>query len=186
MGTRVVGLVNPGAWAQLVAVPTDVLAALPDGVSFAQAATLPVAGMTALLALRIGGRRLGRRVLVTGASGGVGRFAIQLAALGGAHVTALVRDPAQTEALKGLGAHEVVTELDGEWDVVVEGVGGPVLGQAIRHVAAQGTVVSFASTTGDETASPPASCSAGRRARASVDCSCSPSSGARRAAAPSS
>ncbi|HEX8104088.1 MAG TPA: zinc-binding dehydrogenase [Solirubrobacteraceae bacterium] len=153
-GSRVVGMVNPGAWAQLVAVPTDTLAVLPDSVSFAQAATLPIAGMTALIALQIGGTPIGRRVLVTGATGGVGRFAIQLAALGGAHVTALVRDPAQSEVLTRLGAHEVVTELDGEWDVVVEGVGGRVLGEAIRHVAARGTVVSFASTTPDETSFP--------------------------------
>ena len=153
-GARVVGLVGSGAWAQLAAVPTDQLAALPDAVGFAQAATLPVAGMTALLALRIGGTPIGRRVLVTGASGGVGRFAIQLAALGGAKVTALVRDPAHALALEALGAHEVVAELDGEWDVVVEAVGGAVLGQAIRHVAPQGTVVSFASTTGEETSFP--------------------------------
>lgn len=154
-GTRVVGMVNPGAWAQLVAVPTDgQLAALPDAVSFAQAATLPIAGMTALLALQIGGTPIGRRVLVTGATGGVGRFAIQLAALGQAHVTALVRDPAQADALLRLGADAVVTELDGEWDVIVEGVGGTVLGQAIRHVAPEGTVVSFASTTAEETSFP--------------------------------
>lgn len=153
-GSRVVGMVNPGAWAQLVAVPTDTLAVLPDSVSFAQAATLPIAGMTALIALQIGGTPIGRRVLVTGATGGVGRFAIQLAALGGAHVTALVRDLAQREVLTRLGAHEVVTELDGEWDVVVEGVGGKVLGEAIRHVAARGTVVSFANTTPDETSFP--------------------------------
>jgi NADPH:quinone reductase-like Zn-dependent oxidoreductase len=153
-GSRVVGMVNPGAWAQLVAVPTDTLAVLPDSVSFAQAATLPIAGMTALIALQIGGTPIGRRVLVTGATGGVGRFAIQLAAVGGAHVTALVRDPAQSEVLTRLGAHEVVTELDGEWDVVVEGVGGKVLGEAIRHVAARGTVVSFANTTPDETSFP--------------------------------
>ena len=69
-------------------VPTEFLAELPEGISFAQAATLPVAGLTALRALEIGGFVLGKRVLVTGASGGVGRFAIQLAALAGAHVTA--------------------------------------------------------------------------------------------------
>ena len=154
-GARVVGLVNPGAaWAQLVAVPTDVLAPLPDAVGFAQAATLPVAGMTALLALQIGGTPIGRRVLVTGATGGVGRFAVQLAALGGAHVTALVRDRAAADTLRALGAHEVVSDLDGEWDVVVEGVGGAVLAQAVRHVAPGGTVVSFASTTQDETSFP--------------------------------
>jgi NADPH2:quinone reductase len=153
-GTRVVGMVNPGAWAQRAAVSTSVLAPLPEAVTFAQAATLPVAGLTALLALQIGGTPIGRRVLVTGATGGVGRFAIQLAALGQAHVTALVRDAAQAPALETLGAHEVVTELDGDFDVVVEGVGGAVLGQAIRHVAPRGTVVSFASTTTDETSFP--------------------------------
>ena len=154
-GTRVVGLVNPGgAWAQRVAVPTDALAALPDTVSFAQAATLPVAGLTALLALQIGGTPIGRRVLVTGANGGVGRFAIQLAALSQAHVTALVRDRAQAPALTALGAHAVVTEIDGEYDVVTEGVGGATLGQAIRHVAPRGTIVSYASTATEETSFP--------------------------------
>lgn len=144
-------MVNPGAWAQRVAVPTEVLAPLPDAVSFAQAATLPVAGMTALLALEMGGTPIGRRVLVTGANGGVGRFAIQLAALAQAHVTALVRDPAQAEALRALGAHDVVTELDGDFDTIVEGVGGATLGQAIQHVAPDGTIVSFASTEAETT-----------------------------------
>jgi NADPH2:quinone reductase len=153
-GARVVGLVARGAWAQHVAVPTDTLAALPDGVSSAQAATLPVAGLTALHALQIGGFALGRRVLVTGATGGVGRFAIQLAALSGAHVTALVRDRGRPPALEALGAGAVVTTIKGEFDLIVEGVGGAVLGEAIRHVAANGTVVSFASTTTDETSFP--------------------------------
>lgn len=150
-GARVAGLVAVGAWAQRVAVPTDTLAPIPEAVSFAQAATLPVAGMTALLALEIAGTPLGRRVLVTGANGGVGRFAIQLAALSQAHVTALVRDQAQAATLEALGAHAVVTELDGEFDSVVEGVGGAALGQALQHVAADGTVVSFASTEAETT-----------------------------------
>ncbi len=153
-GTRVVGLVARGAWAQQVAVPTDILAPLPDGASFAQAATLPVAGLTALHALQIGGFALGRRVLITGATGGVGRFAIQLAALSGAHVTALVRDRGRAPALEALGAGAIVTAIEGEFDVIVEGVGGAVLGEAIRHVAANGTIVSFASTTTDETSFP--------------------------------
>ena len=88
-GTRVVGLVAAGAWAQLVAVPTETLCELPDAVSDAQAAALPVAGLTALKSLDIAGSVLGRRVLVTGASGGVGRFAVQLAKRSGAHVTAV-------------------------------------------------------------------------------------------------
>jgi NADPH2:quinone reductase len=145
-GARVVGLMNPGAWAQRVAVATEFLAELPDRVSFEQASSLPVAGLTALLSLDIGGFVLGRRVLVTGASGGVGRFAIQLAKLGGAHVTGLAR---RTDGLCELGADEAVQELtpDGDdFDVILDGVGGSVLGTCLQRVAPLGTVVSFAST----------------------------------------
>jgi NADPH2:quinone reductase len=145
-GARVVGLMNPGAWAELAAVKIERLAELPGGVSFEQAAALPVAGLTALRALEVAGFVLGKHVLVTGASGGVGRFAIQLAKLGGAHVTGIAR---RTEGLKELGADEVKSEIDLEgpiYDVVIDGVGGPVLGSAIQRVAPGGTIVSFAST----------------------------------------
>src|SRR5919198_2261094 len=123
-GTRVVGLVQLGAWAQRVAVPTQTLAELPDAVTDTQAATLPVAGLTALYALEIGSPLLGRRVLVTGASGGVGRFAVQLAKRGGAHVTAVSASPERAKGLAGLGADEIVHDLSPEGDrcdVVVEG-----------------------------------------------------------------
>jgi NADPH:quinone reductase len=147
-GTRVVGLVNLGAWAQRVAVPTQTLAALPDAISDAQAATLPVAGLTALYALEIGGPGLlGRRVLVTGASGGVGRFAVQLAKRGGAHVTAVSRNPERAKGLNELGADAIVHDVEPEgdrFDLVVEGVGGASLSAAIRRVAPRGAVVSFA------------------------------------------
>jgi NADPH:quinone reductase len=145
-GARVVGLKNTGAWAELAAVKLEHLAELPEGISFEQAATLPVAGLTALRALEIAGFVLGKRVLVTGASGGVGRFAIQLAKLGGAHVTGIAR---RTQGLNELGADEVKAEIDLEgplYDVVIDGVGGPVLGSAIQRVAPGGTLVSFAST----------------------------------------
>jgi hypothetical protein len=104
---RVVGLLPEGAWAERVAVPAHALAELPDKVTFSQAATFPVAGLTALHALARGGPLLGRRVLVTGATGGVGDFAVQLARLAGAHVTASARRADQTAALRQLGAHEV-------------------------------------------------------------------------------
>ena len=81
---RVVGFLRSGAWAESVVVPTNALAALPDAVTFAQAATLPVAGLTALYALTKRGLLLHRRVCITGATGGVGDFAIQLAHLAGA------------------------------------------------------------------------------------------------------
>ena len=89
-GARVVGIRRGGSWAEQVAVHEGWIAELPDGVSFAQGATLPTAGLAALRMLRMGPSILGRRVLVTGATGGVGRFAIQLAHLGGAEVTAMV------------------------------------------------------------------------------------------------
>jgi NADPH:quinone reductase len=119
---------------------------LPEPITFEQAATLPVAGLTALLALQIGGFVVGRRVLVTGASGGVGRFAIQLAKLAGADVTGLAR---RTEGLRELGADDVVGELTaegGEFDVILDGIGGTVLGTCMQRVAPGGTVISFAST----------------------------------------
>jgi NADPH2:quinone reductase len=153
-GTRVVGVVRAGAWAQLVAVPTGQLAPIPDTVSDAQAATLPTAGMTALRSLELGGLLLGRRVLITGATGGVGRIAVQLARASGAHVTALVRDAAASEALlRRLGAAEVVERLDGDFDLIVEGVGGATFGLAIEHLAARGAVVNIATLDEDETIS---------------------------------
>jgi len=144
-GTRVVGMMARGAWAQLANVSTKWIAELPDNVSFERGATLPVAGITALESLDLGGNPLGRRVLVTGASGGVGTFAIQLAKQAGAHVTALAR---RQEGLRELGADEVVDTIPegAEYDTILDGVGGPVLGAAIGAVAPRGTVVSFAST----------------------------------------
>jgi NADPH2:quinone reductase len=148
-GTRVVGLVGRGAWAQLAAVDTQALAPLPDGVSDAEAATLPVAGLTALKALDIIGQVIGRRVLVTGASGGVGRFAVQLAKHAGAHVTGVSASPQRARGLAELGVDDVIAELEAsgpEFDGIVEGVGGATLGAALQRVAPSGTVVSFASS----------------------------------------
>ena len=83
-GTRVVSFsTRMEGWAEYVAVPTSYLAPIPDGVSDAQAATLPVAGLTALHSVDAATALLGRKALVTGASGGVGAFALQLAALAG-------------------------------------------------------------------------------------------------------
>jgi NADPH2:quinone reductase len=154
VGTRVVGLVSSGAWAQRVAVPTEFLAQLPDEVTYEQAATLPVAGLTALRSLERCGFVLGKRVLITGASGGVGRFGIQLAHLAGAHVTAVAR---RTEGLAELGADEVLADLepDGEnFEVILDAIGGPVLGVCLQRVAPGGTVVSFASTLTDPVSYP--------------------------------
>ena len=149
-GTRVVGLVDAGAWAQLAAIPTGRLAPIPNGVTDAQAATLPTAGLTALRALEVAGLVLGKRVLVTGATGGVGRIAIQLARESGARVTALVRDAAAArEVLRGLGAADVVETLAGDFDLIIDGVGGATFGLAIEHVAARGIVVNIGTQRDD-------------------------------------
>src|SRR5438034_2934364 len=90
-GTGVVGLLPSGAWAERVNCRSHAVATLPEQVSDTQAATLPVAGLTALHALRQGGLLLGRKVLVDGASGGVGHLACQLAGAAGAFVWGHVR-----------------------------------------------------------------------------------------------
>jgi NADPH:quinone reductase-like Zn-dependent oxidoreductase len=149
-GVRVVALADQGGWAERVAVPTDRLAVLPDGVSFVSAATLPVAGTTALRTLRFGGDLAGRRVLITGASGAVGRFQVQIAGRQGASVTA-VAGARHTEGLRGLGAGQVVESIElakGPFSLITESIGGESLAHAIERVAPGGTIVMFGSSSG--------------------------------------
>ena len=149
VSTRVVLLADGGSWSQRVAVPTHRVAPIPDDVSFAEAAALPVAGLTALRAVRSGGSVLGRQVLITGASGGVGHFAAQLAHAAGARVTALVSGPHRIDAVRELGINSVVTEVGGgPFDLVVDGVGGQVLVEAVRAVAPGGTVTAYGMASG--------------------------------------
>ena len=153
-GARAVGLVLEGAWAERVAVPANALAELPDKVTFSQAATFPVAGLTALHALAKGGLLLGKRVLVTGATGGVGDFAVQLARLAGAHVTANARRADQVAALSALGAHEVVVGEEipptPKYDLIVDSVGGRTLGTALCALARAGVCVTLGVSAGSE------------------------------------
>ena len=153
-GARVVGLLNEGAWAQRVAVPTHALAVLPDPVTYSQAATLPVAGITALYAMARGGLVLGRRVLITGATGGVGDFAVQLARLAGAHVVASARRADQAPALRQLGAHEVIVgdEIPAapKYHLILDSVGGRTLGTALAALERGGTCVNFGVSAGSE------------------------------------
>jgi NADPH2:quinone reductase len=148
-GARVVGLASSG-WAQRTAVPTGYLAPIPDALAATAAATLPVAGLTALHTLYTGGITEGKRVLVTGASGGVGRFAVQIAAHSGATVTAIAGSEARCAGLRELGASEVSVGMPdaGEYDIILESVGGESLGRALTLVAAGGCVVSFGCSSG--------------------------------------
>jgi NADPH:quinone reductase len=143
LGTRVVTFGWSGAWAELRSVHTAELAVVPDSVDLGAASALPVAGVTALQAVRRLGSVVGRRVLVTGASGGVGRFAVQLAARGGAHVIASVGSPARAEGLPEIGAAEVVVGREGVSAPVfgvLDNVGGPQLADVLAIVEEGGTV----------------------------------------------
>lgn len=149
-GSRVVGMLNAGSWAEQVVVPTDRLAELPASVTFAQAATLPVAGFTALRALEKGGFLLNRRVLITGSTGGVGLFAHQLARLSGAYVVGTARQARHEALVREAGADEVVVGDDlsparayGPYDLVIESVGGKTLATALSLLASGGTCVTI-------------------------------------------
>lgn len=152
-GARVAAQVEQAGWAELVPVATDRLAVLPGTVSVEQAASLPLAGLTALRSLRLGGDLLGRRVLITGANGGLGRFQTELAALGGALVTA-VADPRHEDELTALGAGKVVTDpvdADPHQHVILDSVGGNSLSAALTKVASGGTIVVCGTSSGVKT-----------------------------------
>src|SRR5437667_11289280 len=122
-GTRIVALMDEFGWAERAAVPTQRIAVLRDTVSFAAAAALPVAGLTALRTLRHGAPLLGKRGLITGAAGGVGNLAVQLAAHSGARVTAVVGSRERARVLDGLGAAGSatdITEAQGRFALILE------------------------------------------------------------------
>ncbi|MEV7603567.1 NAD(P)-dependent alcohol dehydrogenase [Kitasatospora sp. NPDC089797] len=142
-----------GAFAEYARVRADRLARMPAGLDFREAAVLPVSACTALQALRDRGRlRPGQSVLVIGASGGIGVFAVQLAkALGAGHVTA-VCGPDREELVRSLGADEAVdhtradptadpTAGDRRYDLVLDLAGNRPLAALRRVLAPRGTLV---------------------------------------------
>jgi NADPH:quinone reductase-like Zn-dependent oxidoreductase len=137
-----------GAFAELASVPADVLALKPAGLSFEQAAAVPVAGLTALQGLRDHGRvESGHRVLIVGASGGVGTFAIQIAKSIGAEVTG-VCSTRNLELVRSLGADHVVdytredfTESDRRYDFAFQLAGTLSPSRFRRVLTPKGTLV---------------------------------------------
>jgi NADPH:quinone reductase len=158
-GTRVVGFSRRvRGWAERIALPTTDMADIPDDVSDADAATLPVAGLTALYALERCERLLASRVLVTGATGGVGYFACQLARLMGAHVTSLLRRQGQEALAKSLDVDEIVVSPDGaglsavpKFRAILDGVGGRALGQLLTRLDDDGRAILYGVSAGQET-----------------------------------
>jgi len=152
-GKRVVALIDNAGWAERAAVPAHRMAALPQNVRFEDAAALPVAGLTALRTLRHGAPLLGKRVLITGAAGGVGHIAVQLAAKSGARVTAIVGGPERGRHLRG--AAEIVESIEratGRFALILESAGGASLAAAIARIEAKGTIVIFGNSSGEPTA----------------------------------
>lgn len=145
-GTRVVAHPPAYGWAERVAVPVHSVAALPDSVDAVTAAALPLAGITALRLLRAAGPVAGRRLLLTGASGGVGHYVTELAASSGAAVTAVSATPERGAGLLERGASSVITSPDaveGPYDIVLESVGGTSLPAALARLAPGGLLVWF-------------------------------------------
>jgi NADPH:quinone reductase-like Zn-dependent oxidoreductase len=154
-GERVAGILRTGAWSEQLNLPSTNLAVLPDGVSFEDAATLPVAGLTALYALDRANGLAGRNVLVTGASGGVGHFAVQLAAMSGAAVTGLVRQERHAAVVSAAGADHVVVDGTGAtakqfgpYDHVLDSVGGETFASIATMLAPGGSIVSYGVSAG--------------------------------------
>lgn len=154
-GARVVGLMSLGAWGEQIAVPTSQLAELPADVPFAAAATLPVAGLTALYSLAKGGSLLAQNVLITGSTGGTGDFLIQLARLAGANVVATVRSKDRVSAVERSGAHHIVVGGDpsgaaehGPYHMIIDSVGGPHFGKVLAMLAPASICVIFGTTGG--------------------------------------
>lgn len=146
VGDRVMGIVPGAGQAARVAVHEDLAVAVPAGMDPAVAGGLPEALVTAHDALVTQGRlAAGERVLVTGAAGGVGSIAVQVARACGARVVASVRGPERDAALRGLGADEVVRPDEqadaGPYDVVLELVGAPSLAALTRSLAVGARVV---------------------------------------------
>ena len=137
-----------GAFADLASAPADVLAVKPARLSFEQAAALPVAGLTALQGLRDHGRvEAGHRVLIVGASGGVGTFAVQIAKSIGAEVTG-VSSTRNLDLVRSLGADHVVdylredfTESEGRYDFVFQLAGTLSPSRCRRLLTPKGTLI---------------------------------------------
>jgi NADPH:quinone reductase-like Zn-dependent oxidoreductase len=145
-GDRVMALVGGGAQAELAFVDEMHALSVPDGMGWPEAGGFAEAFATAYDALfGQAGLKMGERVLVSGAAGGVGTAGVQLAAAAGAHVTATVRNEGHHDAVRALGADVVIVPGDegehGPYDVVLELVGQASLTSVLPHMAPWSRIV---------------------------------------------
>jgi NADPH:quinone reductase-like Zn-dependent oxidoreductase len=137
-----------GSFAEYAVAPEDQLALKPAALSFEQAAAVPISGFAALQALRdVGEVQPGQQVLIIGAAGGVGSFAVQLAKAFGAHVTG-VCSTTQVDLVRSIGADDVidytrqdVTDGTRHWDLILDAAGRRTLSQLRRALTPKGTLV---------------------------------------------
>jgi NADPH:quinone reductase-like Zn-dependent oxidoreductase len=137
-----------GAYAEYARARHDRLATKPAGITFAQAATVPGSACAALQGLRDAGKlQAGQHVLVTGAGGGVGTFAVQLAKAFGAHVTGVCRT-SKTDLVRSIGADDVIdytredfTDQVGHYDLILDTISNDTLTRLRRALTPRGTLV---------------------------------------------
>jgi NADPH:quinone reductase-like Zn-dependent oxidoreductase len=145
-GDEVLGVAE-GSFAELAAGPAEKLVRKPIRMSFEEAAAVPISGLTALQAVREGRVQAGQKVLIIGASGGVGTLAVQIAKAFGAHVTG-VCSTSKIDLVRSLGADDVIDYtreefVDGtrQWDVIVDTAGRRSLSHLRRALSPKGTLV---------------------------------------------
>ena len=144
-----------GSFAEYAAVPEDQLLPKPANLTFAQAAVVPIAAFTALQGVGLGRIQPGQKVLITGASGGVGTYAVQIAKLHGAEVTG-VCSTAKMDLVRSLGADHVIdyteehfTQSGERYDVLIDLYGNPSLSDCRRALKPRGTLVLIGGTGGN-------------------------------------
>ena len=154
-GTEVYGEAAGGGFAEYLVVPQAALALKPVNLTFEQAAAVPVVGTSALQALRDVGRlQAGQRVLITGASGGVGTFAVQIAKAFGAEVTG-VCSTGNIDLVRSIGAdhvidytHEDLGAAGGDYDLFLDNVGAWPLSNCRRLVRRGGVLIPNSNRSG--------------------------------------
>jgi NADPH:quinone reductase len=155
-GDRVLALApGGGSFAELVVVPSDWATPLPAGSDPVVSSALPVAGLTAVNILRLTRTHAGDRVLITGAAGGVGSLAVQLAVAEKADVTGQVGSRERAGIVTELGAEPLIhpgdgSEVDGEYDVILDGIGGPMFAPLLRALAFKGRMLLYGNSAGGE------------------------------------
>jgi NADPH:quinone reductase-like Zn-dependent oxidoreductase len=148
VGDEVFGRGASGTFAEYAVAPAEHLVPKPANLTFEQAAAVPMSGLTALQALRDAGRlRPGQKVLIVGAGGGVGTFAVQIAKSMGAHVTG-VCSTSKVDLVRSLGADHVIdytqedfTRGDERYDLLLDNVLQHPLSRLLRALSPKGTLV---------------------------------------------